>query len=77
MELIDMVRKLIGPIDPVGETHTDGERFENLKVHCDLVGELMRDIYKTRDYRDKVEYSMKRAGEFAQKELEGFAYFLD
>ena len=31
MELIDVVRKLVGPISPIGESHADEKRFENLK----------------------------------------------
>jgi len=64
----DVVKKLIGPINPVGETNTDNERFENLKAMCELVDQLLTDIddvaYKN---KDRHELSMKRAGEYASK----------
>ena len=67
MELIDVVRKLTGPINPVGESNCDDARYENLKMLCDLVNSLVTDIdsvaYKN---MDKVEYSMKRAGDYAK-----------
>lgn len=44
MELYDVVKKLIGPIEPVGDSHIDAERLENLKVACDLVDKLVQDI---------------------------------
>lgn len=34
MELIDIVDKLVGRIDPIGDTAIDNERFENLKAYC-------------------------------------------
>lgn len=41
MELIDVVMKLVGPVDPVGETHTDDKRLDNLIVLRDLTRELL------------------------------------
>ena len=39
MELIDIVNKLIGNIEPIGDTSVDEERFENLKSYCELINE--------------------------------------
>lgn len=66
MEIYDIVKKLVGPINPVGETNTDDERFKNLKVMTELVDELLTDI-DTVAYqnKDSHEYSRKRAAEFA------------
>ena len=41
MEVYDVVKKLIGPIEPVGESHTDEKRFENLKALTELVDSLL------------------------------------
>ena len=30
MKVVDVVRKLIGPIDPIGESNADDRRFDNL-----------------------------------------------
>jgi len=65
MELYDVVAQLAGPINPVGETHTDNERFENLKVMTALVDTLLADIERVAAYKDRPEYSMSKAGTFA------------
>ena len=67
----DVVKKLIGEIYPVGETHTDDRRFENLKEMIELVDKLLTDIDKVA-YRnkDRVEFSMKRAGGCAKEFLD-------
>ncbi len=66
MELYDVVTKLIGPIKPIGETGEDNKRFENLKAMTELVDKLLTDIDDVAyDNKDRQEYSMKRAGEYA------------
>ena len=66
----DVVKKLIGKINPVGETNTDNERFENLKAMCKLVNNLIIDIddmaYQNKDAK---EFSVKMASEYASKFL--------
>jgi len=66
----DVINKLIGNINPVGETNTDNERFENLKAMCELVNNLIVDI-DDMAYRNKdaYEFSKKRASEYAKKFL--------
>lgn len=68
IDVYEVVKKLVGPINPVGESHTDKNRFENLKVMTELVDCLLTDInavsYKN---KDRVEASMKKAGNFASK----------
>ena len=66
MEIKDVVLKLIGPVDPVGETNSDGKRFENLKALCELTEHLVCVIDDV-SYRnkDRAEYSMSRAGKYA------------
>lgn len=68
MDVYEVVKKLIGDINPIGETNTDNERFENLKKMTDLVDRLLFDIdiVATENIK-RPEYSMKRAGEFAGK----------
>lgn len=71
MELFDIVLKLTGPIDPVGETHTDDTRFENLKQLLELMKELHTKIDAIADENcDRGEYSMRRAGLECQKYLD-------
>lgn len=44
MEIYDVVTKLIGEIEPVGASHIDPKRLENLKEMTQLVKELLTDI---------------------------------
>ena len=70
MDLHEIVKKLVGKINPIGETTTDNERFENLRVLCDLVENLIIDIDNV-NYQNKQshEYSVKRAAEYADNFL--------
>jgi len=71
MELKDILRKLIGAIDPVGETHTDDKRFENLKVQIELMKELHMQIDAVAtENKDRPEFSMSRAGKLADEYLD-------
>ena len=57
MEIYDVVKKLVGKIDPIGETNTDNQRFENLKVMTELVDNLLTDIACVRMEKGRHEYS--------------------
>lgn len=65
MTICDIVKKLIGKIEPIGETNTDNERFENLEAMTILVKELLTDIDSVAFKRKSSQFSIKRAGEFA------------
>lgn len=68
--IIEIIKKLNGRIDPVGETHIDNERFENLKKLCDIIESLICDIDSVAyENRDRYEFSMKRSAEFASSFL--------
>jgi uncharacterized protein YaaR (DUF327 family) len=70
MEIHEIVEKLIGPINPVGETNADDKRFENLKKLCAVVNELVTDIDNVAyHYKDSQEYSVKRAADYAKNFL--------
>ena len=69
MGIYDVVIKLIGPINPVGESRNDDERFENLKNMTSLVDSLLMDIKRIAEKRDSQKYSVKRAGAFAHNFL--------
>ena len=76
MELIDITRKLTGRINPIGETHTDNIRYENLNTTIELVEYLLIAINIVASNKDRPEYSMNRAGKCAAKFLSnvGSAY---
>lgn len=66
--IVEVVKRLIGGIDPIGETNTDNKRFENLKVMTEVVDVLLTDIgWVAENNKDRGEYSRKRAGDFANK----------
>jgi len=68
MELKEIVYKLVGRIDPVGEHHTDKVRYENLETMIGLVDSLLADIDRVAyENKDRVEDSMKSAGKRASK----------
>jgi hypothetical protein len=70
MTHLEIVNKLIGPIEPVGETETDQKRYENLKAQCELVESLIMNIqYVANSNKDRSEYSMKLAGQYADRFL--------
>ncbi|WP_333615651.1 hypothetical protein [Bacteroides pyogenes] len=41
MELIEIVDKLVGNIEPFGSESIDEVRFENLKVYCELIEKMI------------------------------------
>lgn len=64
MEMIDIVMKLVGEINPISESRTDKIRFENLKVATKLVIDLISKIDDVGYYnKDAWEFSRKRAAE--------------
>jgi len=67
MNIYEIVKKLTGNIEPVGETNVDAKRLENLKTQCQLVEKLLDDIRVVTKYQNCQEYSMKKAGEYAAK----------
>ena len=44
MEIIDVVRKLTGPIEPVGNMQADDKSFENLKARLELMRQLHKEV---------------------------------
>ena len=66
IDIYEVVNKLVGPIEPVGETNTDNERFENLENMTALLDCLMADVADiARFNKDREEYSMNKAGKHA------------
>lgn len=66
VEIKDVVLKLIGPVDPVGESNADDRSFENLKELCELTEQLVCIIDGVSYFnKDRAEYSMSRAGKYA------------
>ena len=71
MELYEIVKKLTGPIRPVGETNTDNDRLFNLHQAIELAEELIKSLIEVaNDNKDAYQFSLKRAGDDARVFLE-------
>lgn len=70
LELKEIVMKLVGSIDPIGETITDVARLEALKDLCNLVSDLVAEINSVVICnRHSYESSRKIASDYAYKFL--------
>ena len=69
LTIYDIVYRVVGKINPVGESHTDERRLENLRAMTELVDKLITDIDRVGMLKNDQRYSMKTAGEFADKFL--------
>jgi hypothetical protein len=65
VQIADLVMALAGEVEPVGETHVDDQRFQNLCTLQNVVDILLDEIYFVTAYSDRYEYSMKRSAETA------------
>ena len=63
----EVVKKLVGKINPIGETNTDDKRFNNLKEMCALIEKLLTLIAELHQYENNQQYSIKRSGMYAIK----------
>jgi hypothetical protein len=59
----EIVKKIIGPIKPIGSTEIDNERFENLKATMELADQLVSEIESIVSKAVIHEYSIKRASD--------------
>ncbi len=67
----DIVKKLIGPIRPVGDSGVDEERHKNLCDLISLVDRLLFDIADITWFADRTEASMRKCGAVARKFMKG------
>ena len=65
IDLYELIEKINGKIEPIGETHIDNDRFENLQRLVKLVDKLIFDINEVAGLRDREQYSLKKAGKYA------------
>lgn len=63
--IYDINRKLLGAVEPQGESNIDRERFENLVNTCNLIELLLRDIHYVAQEKNRYESSIKKAGKYA------------
>ena len=66
MELVDVVKKLVGPVRGVGETNADKFRLESMKTLCDLIDDLLLEVRKASNDSDSHMDSVKSIGLYAR-----------
>ena len=64
--MYEIVKKLIGGIQPVADSRVDELRFRNLESTCELVDKLMNDICGVARMCDRPEASVKKASLYAE-----------
>jgi len=75
MNNYDVIKKLIGDIEPAGLSDVDKKRYENLKETIHLTHKLLIDIMDVSRCKNNLQASMKKAGIAADnflKELEDY-----
>lgn len=71
MDYTEIVGKLIGEINPVGETYEDNRRYENQNEIIELVANLIEKLASNAKLSTRHEYSISRAGKRALSFLTG------
>ena len=74
MEIHDIVNKLTGQIDPVGETNEDKKRLINLEAKIDLIEKILFEFSIAAQSHDRLESSVQAIGTKARSfliELQG------
>jgi len=69
MELIEIVKKLIGETRPTGDSSIDNIRYNNLVELCDLTEKLIFEINEISQLKNDERYSMQRSGKYADEFL--------
>lgn len=62
MDIHEVVMKLVGPIDPIGDESADEKRFENLEALTYLTDMLLGDIRFVARHKGDHRHSMHKAG---------------
>lgn len=69
MEIYEILKKLIGEIEPCGDSAIDEQRKRNLLVFIDVLDQMLAELNKITEYGDSPEFSMKNIGEIARDKL--------
>jgi len=74
----EVVKKIVGPVMPVGETWEDEERLKNLKELGSLVNELTEELYDVK-HRGEISHegSVTHAGKEAEKILKSLKDWIE
>ena len=73
----EIIQKIIGPVEPIGETRTDEKRLENLKHLVYVTHDLVLMIYQVAENINHYESSRITAAKEAIKCLESIKDYTD
>lgn len=80
-EVADMVFKVVGEIEPVGETYADDARFDHLQTILETLDILIDEVTFVLPCAKRCEYSMQRTGQevrhWIKDKCQQFAYNLE
>jgi len=65
MTVEGVVMRLVGPIDPIGESDTDYKRLNNLKELVGVVNGLLKRVDEVACNKKRQEHSVQQVGKFA------------
>jgi hypothetical protein len=75
--ILEVTRNLIGNTEPYGDSFIDGERTQNLDKLIYIIDELLYDVEKVANNKDRYEGSMRMMGEKAHKALNDYWSWID
>lgn len=61
-DVASVVNRLVGPVEPIGETSADEKRYKNLLHLIDVVDDLVGQLRRIERYADRPEYSIGKIG---------------
>ena len=63
MSISEILKKLLGEIEPVGETNEDNKRFNNIQNYYETLSFILAQLSDASRYKDKPQASLQRIGE--------------
>ena len=72
MSVEEILEKLLGKIEPVGETNEDNKRYENIENYKKALNFIFGRLEKASLYADRKEYSMQKIGKECKEFLRDF-----
>lgn len=62
MSISDILGKLLGEIQPIGETNEDNKRYENIQNYYEALSYIISCLSIASQNKDRQEYSMQKIG---------------
>ena len=67
--ILEVINKLVGNIEPYGETYHDEKAYNNQEELIYIIRELIGALGANSRYKNRVEYSVKKIGKRAYNSL--------